>query len=75
MVAFPVVGAGPYGTSPKSARSSTTEVPKIDAAQIENIFQQMNCSQDQVSASSSSRFGWFSRQYNKKFHSRKSVSK
>jgi hypothetical protein len=61
MVAFPVVGLGPYGTSKKSARSSTGDAPKIDAAEIENIFQQLNCSQDQVSASSSSRFRWFSR--------------
>lgn len=62
MVAFPPVGTSPYGTSPKSARSSTTDTPKLDAAQIENIFQQVNASKEQVPATSSSRFGWFSRQ-------------
>lgn len=61
MVAFPVVGAGPYGTSSKSARSSTTDTSKLDAAQIENIFQEMNGSQDQLPATPSNRFGWFSR--------------
>jgi hypothetical protein len=62
MVAVPMIGAGPYGTSPKSARSSTTNAPKLDASEIETIFQQVNWSQDRVSESSSSRFGWFSRQ-------------
>ncbi|KAJ5578126.1 uncharacterized protein N7459_007090 [Penicillium hispanicum] len=73
MVAVPMIGTGPYGTSLQSARSSTTNAPKLDAAQIENIFQQVNLSQDRVSASSSRRFGWFSRQYNK-IHRRKSES-
>lgn len=65
MVAHPSIGLGPYGTSQKSARSSTTDAstPKLDASQVEDIFQQLNSSQEQVPASSSSnRFGWFSRQ-------------
>ncbi|CAI7670284.1 unnamed protein product [Penicillium pancosmium] len=68
MVAFPHVGAGPYGTSIKSPYSSTTEAPKLDAAEIENIFQSMNHSQKQVAVapSSSSRFRWFSRHSTKK---------
>ncbi|KAJ5085027.1 hypothetical protein N7532_009798 [Penicillium argentinense] len=73
MVAFPMIGAGPYGTSQKSARSSSTDAPKLDAMEIENIFQQINSSRE-ASVNSSSRFGWFSR--HNKFHRRgKSESK
>jgi hypothetical protein len=68
MVACPYIGNGPYGTSPRSAASSTSNVAggaKLDAQQIESIFQDMNKSQESVSAgpSSSRRFSWFSRQY------------
>lgn len=59
MVAVPMIGAGPYGTSPKSARSSTSA--KLDASEVENIFQQVNLAREQAS-SSSSRPSWFSRQ-------------
>ncbi|KAJ5226859.1 uncharacterized protein N7469_006865 [Penicillium citrinum] len=76
MVAFPHVGAGPYGTSRQSSYSSSSDAPKLDAAQIENIFQQMAAPKEQAPATpSSSRFGWFSRQYNKKFSRRASSSK
>lgn len=64
MVAVPMMGTGPYGTNPKSARSSTSNA-KLDASEIETIFQQVNWSQDKVSATpanSPSRGGWFSRQ-------------
>lgn len=67
MVACPYIGNGPYGTSPRSAASSTSNVTgaKLDAEQIESIFQDMNKSQESVPAGSSSsrRFSWFSRQY------------
>lgn len=67
MVAFPHVGAGPYGTSSKSARSSTTDTsaPKLDATEIEHIFENMNASQERVTPgpSNSNRFSWFSRQW------------
>ncbi|KAJ5378881.1 hypothetical protein N7509_012000 [Penicillium cosmopolitanum] len=71
MVAFPHIGAGPYGTSRKSPYTSTTETPKLDAAEIEDIFQSMNNSQKQVAVtpSSSSRFRWFSRHATKKSNS------
>ncbi|KAJ5238798.1 hypothetical protein N7468_003417 [Penicillium chermesinum] len=72
MVAVPMIGAGPYGTSPKSARSSATSVPKIDAAQIEDIFQSVHMAQEPAQGGSS-RFGWFSRKVNK-LHRRKSES-
>ncbi|KAJ5179703.1 hypothetical protein N7492_002913 [Penicillium capsulatum] len=63
MVAFPPVGSNPYGTNSKWATSSSTNCPKLDAAQVENIFAQMNTSQAPAPASSSRRFGWFSRKY------------
>ncbi|KAJ5217419.1 hypothetical protein N7468_010427 [Penicillium chermesinum] len=55
------IGSGPYGTAAKSDDANR----KIDAEQIESIFQEMSKSQENVaaSASSSRRPSWFSRQY------------
>ncbi|KAJ5630173.1 hypothetical protein N7528_003830 [Penicillium herquei] len=68
MVACPALGDGPYGTNRRSsARSSApgTPQPKMDAAEIENIFQAVENSRRRTSGDSSRRSGWFARQFNK----------
>ncbi|KAJ5718821.1 uncharacterized protein N7483_009903 [Penicillium malachiteum] len=66
MVACPPLGDGPYGTQRRSsARASApgTPQPKMDAAEIENIFQAVENSRRRTeSGGSSRRSGWFSRQ-------------
>ncbi|KAJ5720192.1 hypothetical protein N7493_007070 [Penicillium malachiteum] len=77
MVACPALGDGPFGTQRRaSARSSApgTPQPKMDAMQIENLFEAVENSQRRSSGGSSRRSGWFLKQFNKIHRREKSDS-